>query len=165
MVGMAVPPMHPDLVPFAFLLGTWSGAGKGEYPTISSFEYTESITFGHVGKPFLAYSQRTNAADDGRGLHAESGYWRFPRPEWAELIVAHPTGIVEIEEGRFVPSADGGRFYLHTTTLGRSGSAKDVTAVSRVFDIDGDSIDYTVAMAAVGRPIQHHLSATLHRQS
>ena len=161
---MSAPELHASTSPFAFLLGTWSGEGAGEYPTIEPFGYTETITFGHVGKPFFSYQQRTSSTEDGRGLHVESGYWRFPAADRAELVLAHPTGIVEIEEGRFVPSETGGRFYLHTTTVGLSASAKSVTALSRVFDIDGDSLHYTVSMAAVGRPIQHHLSATLLRQ-
>ena len=155
--------LHPNTEPFAFLVGTWTGAGSGEYPTIASFDYTETITFAHVGKPFFAYTQKTNAVDDGRGLHVETGYWRFPSPVKAEFVVAHPTGIVEVEEGKFVPSETGGRFYLHTTTIGRTESAKKVDALARVFDVDGDSMHYTVTMAAVGRPIQHHLSATLQR--
>lgn len=158
--------LHPAVEPFSFLLGTWSGEGTGEYPTISPFGYTETVTFGSVpGKPFLTYSQKTAATDDGRGLHVETGYWRFPAADRAELVLAHPTGIVEIEEGKFVPSENGGRFYLHTTTVGGSASAKSVTGLSRIFDIDGDSLEYTVSMAAVGRAIQHHLAASLRRQS
>jgi THAP4-like, heme-binding beta-barrel domain len=156
-------PLHPNVEPFSFLLGTWTGEGSGEYPTIESFDYFETITFGHVGKPFMAYSQKTTAKDDGRPLHAEVGYWRFPSLERTEFVVAHPTGIVEVEEGKFVSSDGGGRFYLHTTTIGRTESAKEVTALARVFDVEGDSMHYSVTMAAVGRTIQHHLSATLQR--
>lgn len=42
------PKLHGDLQPLAFLLGTWRGEGKGEYPTIVPFAYGEEVRFWHV---------------------------------------------------------------------------------------------------------------------
>ena len=159
MGSQAPPPLHPELEPLAGLLGTWRGEGAGEYPTISSFRYGEEVRFWHVGKPFLAYAQRTWSLEDGRPLHAESGYWRAKPGGVVELVLAHPTGIVEVQEGRL----DGGRIELHSTAMATTATAKQVTAVTRRFDLAGDRLGYTLAMAAVGLPLQHHLAAELQR--
>ena len=156
---MSVVPSAPP--PLPFLIGTWEGEGRGEYPTIDSFSYREEITFVHTGKPFLAYSQRTWALDDGRPLHSETGYWRVVRDgAGVELVLAHPTGIVEVQEGVL----DGQTIRLRSTTIGLTATAKDVTALERDIDVDDDTLTYAVRMGAVGVPLTHHLAATLHRR-
>lgn len=159
----AMPDLHPDVAVLAPLLGTWEGAGAGEYPTIEDFAYRESSTFGHVGKPFLAYSQKTVADDDGRPLHSESGYVRVPVPGRVELVLAHPTGLTEIGEGTIEETDAGFVIDVRSSSIGASASAKDVTIAERTIEVADDRLTYSFRMAAVGRPLLHHLAAELRR--
>jgi hypothetical protein len=52
---------------------------------------------------------------------------------------------------------------LRATTIGLTASAKDVSALGRSIHVDGDELTYSLTMAAVGQPLQHHLAATLRR--
>ena len=158
-----VPDLHPGIAALAPLLGNWSGTGTGDYPTIAPFGYSEEVTIDHIGKPFLVYAQRTRSAT-GQPLHAETGYLRTPAANRVELILAHPTGITEIDEGTL--SEQDGRLLIdvHSTTIGLASSAKDVMALRRSISVHGDELHYTVLMAAVGQPMVHHLTAVLHRQ-
>ncbi len=156
--------LHPDLEALAPLLGTWAGRGAGEYPTIQPFEYFEEVAFTHVGKPFLVYAKKTKAASDGRPLHAEVGYLRVPQRGRVEFVLAHPSGIAEIEVGTLSVAGGVIDMELATTEIGRTPTAKEVTALSRSFRIDGDELSYSVRMGAVGQPEQHHVAAVLHRE-
>ncbi|HVW35363.1 MAG TPA: FABP family protein [Acidimicrobiia bacterium] len=153
--------MHADLEPIAFLVGTWRGEGHGVYPTIASFDYGEEIRFtAPPAKPFLAYQQRTWALDDQRPLHAETGYWR-PKPAGRlEVVLAHPTGIAEIEEG----TVAGTTIELVATSIGLATTAKEVKGLTRRFELAGPGVlRYSVQLATAGQPLQGHLTAELRR--
>lgn len=158
---MTEPTLHADIAHLSWLVGTWAGKGSGEYPTIESFDYTEEVVFGHVGKPFLSYIQRTRHAKTGLPLHAEAGYFRPAGADRVEFLVVQPSGIMELHDG----VVDGTAIRLESLLVTTSASAKDVTKVERNLEVDTDAgvLSYALNMAAVGLPLQHHLAATLHR--
>ena len=145
------------------LVGTWSGEGRGWYPTIAEFRYREEAVFRPVpGKPVVAYTQRTFHADDGRPLHGETGYWRVAGNDEIELLLAHANGFVEVAE---VVADGSGAFRTTSLSLVGSPSAKAVTGLSRVITVQGDELRYELQMEAVGLPLQGHLEARLTRAS
>jgi hypothetical protein len=164
------PPPHEAIEPLAFLLGTWRGTGEGSYPTIEDFGYVEEVTFGHVGKPFLAYGQKTRDATTDLPLHAETGYWRpvgladtGSGPGVIEVVLVHPTGLLESLSGTFTPAEGGGTFELSCPAVLTTATAVEVLATERRITVAGDTMTYELAMAAVGQPMTHHLAATLTR--
>lgn len=161
---MTTSPLHPDCQPLVGLLGTWRGGGSGEYPTIDPFHYVEEVTFSHVGKPFLAYLQKTRDSSTDQPLHTEAGYWRPVAKGRLEVVLSHPTGVGEILEGS-IQSGSSIVFELRTTSVTLTSTAKQVTELHRRFELDGDTLRYDLAMAAVGQPLTHHLTAELHRST
>jgi hypothetical protein len=152
-------PLHPDCKFLEVLLGTWRGRGKGCYPTIEDFEYEEEVEFSHVGKPFLVYRQKTWDPQTGEGLHQEMGYWRALPEGRVEVVIAHPTGIGELLEGRI----SNGGIDLSSTAVALTLTAKDVRRMERSFFVDGDVLEYRLRMAAMGQPMSLHLEARLER--
>ena len=159
-----LPDLHPYLRALAPLLGAWQGRGSGEYPTIEPFDYLEQVTFSHVGRPFLIYGQKTKAAADGLRCMPRPVIFAYRDPAEVEFVLAHPSGITEIEVGTF--TADGATIELEMTAaqIGLTPTAKEVTALGRRFRLDGDELSYSLQLGAVGQPLQHHLAAVLHRK-
>lgn len=155
--------LHPACEPLRLLLGTWRGSGRGDYPSIEPFDYLEEVTFAHVGKPFLAYSQKTRHKDTEERLHAEVGYWRPAADGTLEVILAHPTGIAETAQGSYSLSADELEIKLATSHIGLTSTAKEVAQVIRTITATPQTLTYTLDMAAVGYPLQRHLEAILSR--
>ena len=155
------PSLHDALGPVAFLVGTWVGEGEGSYPTIEPFGWRDTTRFWHVGKPAMLYEQRTKDAVTGEPRHAESGFLRpGPEPDAFELIVAHNTGHAELATGNVA----GTRIELTSTLVQGTDTAKDVTTLHRVLHLEDDTLTVTLAMAAVGQPLTHHLRSELRRQ-
>lgn len=154
------PDLHPDVAPLAFLVGTWRGRGHGDYPTVEAFQYDEEAVISHSGKPFLAYHQRTWGAD-GSPLHTECGYFRPAGAGRAELVVAQPTGVVEVHAGPVRATS----LVLDSVAVGLSPTAKDVRTVRRTLTVAGRELRYRLDMEAVGQGLQFHLEATLHAAS
>ena len=155
--GQQPPAVHESLASVAFLLGTWRGEGRGEYPTIGPFSYGEELRVGHDGRPFLTYQQRTWSLDGGAPLHVEMGYVRPAGGGRAELVVVQPSGIVEIDEG----TVEGLRLTVTSTLVGVTSTAKPVARVTRTFTRHGRQLTYALDMAAMGIGPARHLHATL----
>ena len=155
--------LHPNLVAVSGLVGTWRGSGRGEYPSIESFEYTEDLTFTDVGKPFLHYVQRT-WSQAGEAMHVETGYLRLPGDDTVEFVLAQPTGQTELAQGNLTLEPAGFSAELHSQVV-NSASAKTVAATTRWLRLLGDELTTRFSMAAVGHPMTHHLSSMLRRQS
>jgi hypothetical protein len=153
-----------QLVPVSWLLGTWRGVGVGGYPTVPEFRFSQELTFTELpGKPFVHHLSRSWLLDDEgaevRPLAQETGYWRPEADGAIELLLAHPTGYVEI----WVGTADGAKIELQTDAVARTQTAKDYTAGHRLYGLVKGDLLWAYDMAAMGQPLQPHLSATLKR--
>ncbi|MDI3417345.1 nitrobindin family protein [Streptomyces luteolus] len=159
------PAPHPLLTPVLGLLGDWRGRGEGEYPTLDGdFAYAQEVRFSHDGRPFLRYEARAwllgPAGEPLRPAARESGWWRLQPDGRVEALITQPTGIAEIAVGR----AAEGAVDLATDQVATTPTAKQVEATRRRYTLTApDALTFVHDMAAVGRPLQHHLAAHLRR--
>lgn len=177
------PDLHPALHALLPLVGRWQGEGQVGYPTIEGHHYRQRVSFGHDGRAFLAYESRAVLLDSAgevlRQSAREVGWWRpvvggVDREHTAgadrstrgdvafEVLLAHPTGIVEVYVGVATGPAT---WELSTDVVARTQTAKQVSALRRLYGIVDGALLYAVDMAAVGQPLQPHLSARLERIS
>jgi hypothetical protein len=157
------PTMHPDCAPLAWMLGSWAGAGVVGYPSIESRNFGQEIDVTHDGRPFLMWSSRAWLLDEqgrkDRLAAVETGFWR-PQPDGeVELLLTHPTGIVEMYYGTTGPA----KVEVRTDGVIRSPHAKEYSAAHRMYGYVGGNMMWVMDMAATGHPLQSHLSAELRR--
>jgi len=157
-------PLHPELEPLAFLLGTWTGEGTASFPTMDQdVRYGERMVFEHVGEPFLLYAQESWVVEDGSPLHLERGAVRHAGQGELEMVIAHPVqAVTEVSHGRL----DGTSLDLSTAdgSVSRTRTGDPVAAVARRYRVWGNVMTYELDLATdeVGPTL--HLVAELRRE-
>lgn len=169
----AIPPLPDQVKPISWLLGTWVGVGLGHFPTITDFRFAQEIVFANDGRPFISYSSRSWILNDEgeriRPASRETGFWRPAADGGVEVLLSHASGFVEMYLGQNTVTSieagtiTGARVELSTDVVVRAPSAKDYSAGHRMYGlVDGD-LAWAYDMAAMGHPLQNHLSAKLAR--
>ena len=162
------PDLHPALLGLLPYVGVWRGRGVGGYPTVADFHFAQEVRFSHDGRPFLAYESRSwLIEEDGTPIRPSAREVGWIRPVMAgdqasdevEALFSTPSGIMELHLGK----VDGLKLELVTDAVVRTSTAKSVTAGHRLYGIVEGDLLYAVDMAAVGQPLQPHLSARLSR--
>jgi len=155
--------LHPDLMPLAWLVGTWRGKGQGEYPNIPAFQFAQEVTFNHDGRAFLNYFSRSWIIDENneivRPAAFEAGFWRIRENRVLEVLLTHNSGIVE----GWVGIVDGAKIQLEMDQGYSSPSAEIVTAGSRLYGLVEGELFFSYDMAAMGQTLQPHLWSSLSR--
>lgn len=151
------------LRPLAWLIGRWEGVGVVGYPTIEEANFGQEIDVTHDGRSFLKWESRTWILDEAgekvRPAATESGYWRPLEGGEVELLLAHPTGILELYYGTMEPA----KIQLKTDGVLRAPSAKEYNAATRMYGLVESKLFWVMDMAAVGQELQSHASARLSR--
>lgn len=152
------------LRPLAWLIGRWEGVGVVGYPTIEEAQFGQEIEVSHDGRAFLKWESRAwildgSSGEKVRNAAVESGYWRPLENGEVELLLVHPTGILELYYGTIEPA----RIQLKTDGVLRSPGAKEYNAATRMYGLVDSQLFWAMDMAAVGQELQSHLSARLTR--
>jgi len=160
------PNLHDDLLGLLPFVGLWRGRGKGGYSTVEDFDFAQEIRISHDGRPFLLYESRSwLVGEDGTALRPsgrEIGWWRpAAGGDEVEMLLTTPTGIMELYFGK--AESNPPRLEVVTDAIVRTPTAKEVRAGQRLFGIVNGELLYAHEMAAVGQPMQPHLSARLLR--
>lgn len=162
------PTLPAPLVPLAWLVGTWAGAGVIGYPDLKESRFGQELVFTHETGDALSFRSSIWLMDEqghrGDLFDVESGYWRatgeaIEGGTALEVLLSHPTGVVEIFVGRVY----GARVDLETDVVARTATADEYTAATRMYGLVEGDLLWAVDVAAHGFPLQSQASARLKR--
>jgi len=148
----------------AFLAGTWTGEGRGQFPTVTSFDYRETLIYTRRDEKTLAYEQRAKKLYDGQTewleSHWENGFIRILESGELEVTSAQ-LGRVEVLTGKV--EIEGNIIQIHFVSKTIANDPRMVSSARR-FELDRDTLHYEMEMqtTAVEKSMQH-LKAELRR--
>lgn len=149
---------------FTLLEGNWTGEGRGGYPTVTSFDYRETLIFTRRDEKSLAYEQRTQKRYDGQSewfvSHWENGFIRVLESGELELINAQ-LGRSEVLTGTVESSDSTLKILFVSKTI--TNDPRMVSSARR-FELNGDTLRYEMEMQTTKvEQMTNHLKIALHR--
>ncbi|GAA2252241.1 MULTISPECIES: FABP family protein [Kitasatospora] len=162
--------LHKDVVPLAFLLGTWEGAGVYDFPGTEKCNFGQEIIFRHDGRPFLEFRSRTwvlnNDGEKVRPLENEHGFWRITtNPHGTsgereiEFSSVRDDGTVEIWYGKLhdgKPQID-----LATDAVARIEGSAPYSGGKRLYGLVKEELLWVGEKSAPEVPLRPYMSAQL----
>jgi len=139
------------------LEGTWKGEGRGQFPTVSSFDYRETLLFTRRDEKTLAYEQRAQKHYDGQTewleSHWENGFIRILENSELELTSAQ-IGRTEVLAGSI--ESMGNLFRIHFVSKTIANDPRMISS-ARTFELEGDTLRYEMEMhtTAVDQSTKH----------
>ncbi|MEE1930411.1 FABP family protein [Streptomyces sp. TRM 70351] len=159
--------LHPDLVPLAFLLGNWTGAGVADFPGPSGAaeqgNFGQELSFRHDGRDFLEYASHTWLLDgEGskvRPLESESGYWRISSDRKVEAVMVRDQGVAEVWYGELAEGKP--QIELATDAVARLASAGEYSGGKRLYGYVKGDLMWVGEKATPSVPLRPYMSAQL----
>ncbi len=160
-----------ELAPLAWLAGRWEGAGVLASEGTGEVQVGQEVDVAVDARGFLHHRSQLWALDaDGsrtEPLDTETGFWRPAAQQTAptepgidvELVLAHPTGVVEL----FVGRGTGARVDLVTDAVVRSAGGSDYTAGRRTYGLVEGDLLWVLDVASPTEPLRARVSARLKR--
>ena len=139
-------PTHYTYQLLTLLEGTWTGEGRGQFPTVTSFDYRETLTFTRRDEKTLAYEQRTKKRYEGQAewleSHWENGFIRTLENQDLELVSAQ-IGRSEVLIGS-TESLDS-MIRVHFVSKSITNDPRMVST-ARTFELVDDTLHYEMEM-------------------
>ncbi|MET7639794.1 FABP family protein [Streptomyces sp. NPDC005438] len=157
--------LHPDLVPLAFLIGNWQGAGVADFPGTEKCNFGQEVSFTHDGRDFLEYRSHSWVLDEegkrARPLESETGYWRIGENRRMEVVTVRDQGVVEVWHGELAeqkPQID-----LATDAMARIPSSGPYSGGKRLYGYVNGDLMWVGEKATPEVELRPYMSAHLKR--